>query len=48
MENIIKIKCGPKIKPRTPERIEALKLKERDYIRNYYHEHKDIFYRSKY
>ena len=44
----IKKKCGPKIKTRTPEQLEELKLKEREYIRNYYHGHKDKFYKSKY
>ena len=44
----IEKKCGPKIKTRTPEQLEELKLKEREYIRNYYHGHKDKFYKSKY
>ena len=47
-ETLPKKKCGPKFKQRTAEQLEELKLKEREYIRNYYHEHKDKFYKSKY
>jgi hypothetical protein len=41
-------KRGPKPKPNTPERIEELKQHTREYIKNYYHQHKDTFNLSRY